>query len=68
MTSDGTKVPLGLGQGSTENAALCASLLQGVLGCGLKLEDKVVFIMQRAESTPVEKVPSTAAESLPTDH
>jgi putative transposase len=45
ITSDGTKVPLGLSQGSTENAALCTSLLQGLLSRGLKVEDKLLCII-----------------------
>jgi putative transposase len=45
ITSDGTKVPLGLAQGSTENAALCTSLLQGFLSRGLRVEDRVLCII-----------------------
>lgn len=45
ITSDGTKVPLGLALGSTENAALCTSLLQGLLSRGLKIEDRVLCII-----------------------
>jgi transposase-like protein len=45
ITSDGTKVPLGLVQGSTENAALCTSLLQGFLSRGLRVEDKLLCII-----------------------
>jgi putative transposase len=45
ITSDGTKVPLGLAQGSTENAALCTSLLQGLLSRGLKVEDKLLCVI-----------------------
>ena len=45
ITNDGTKVPLGLTQGSTENAALCTSLLQGLLSRGLKVEDKLLCII-----------------------
>jgi putative transposase len=45
ITRDGTKVPLGLAQGSTENAALCTSLLQGFLERGLKVENKILCII-----------------------
>jgi putative transposase len=45
ITSDGTKVPLGLAQGSTENGALCTSLLQGLLSRGLRVEDKLLCII-----------------------
>lgn len=45
ITSEGTKVPLGLALGSTENAALCTSLLQGLLSRGLRVEDKLLCII-----------------------
>jgi putative transposase len=45
ITVDGTKVPLGLVQGSTENAALCTSLLQGLLTRGLKIEGKILCVI-----------------------
>jgi transposase-like protein len=45
ITTDGSKVPLGLVQGSTENAALCTSLFQGLLGRGLKVEDKLLCVI-----------------------
>ena len=37
ITEDGTKVPLGLRLGSTENAPLCTSLLQDLLERGLRI-------------------------------
>ena len=45
ITEDGTKEPLGLWQGSTENAALCTSLLQDLLGHGLKLEGRILCVI-----------------------
>jgi putative transposase len=42
---DGKKVPVGLWQGSTENAALCTSLLQDLIGRGLKVEGKVLCVI-----------------------
>ncbi len=45
ISEDGTKTPLGLWQGSTENAVLCTSLLQDLLGRGLKLEGKVLCVI-----------------------
>lgn len=42
---DGTKEPLGLWQGSTENAALCTSLLQDLLGRGLKLDGRILCVI-----------------------
>ena len=45
ITEDGTKTTLGLWQGSTENAALCTSLLQDLISRGLKLDGKILCII-----------------------
>lgn len=45
VSVDGTKIPLGLAQGSTENAAICTSLLQDLLSRGLKVEDKILSVI-----------------------
>jgi putative transposase len=45
ILSDGRKVVLGLWQGSTENAALCTSLLQDLLERGLKINGKVLCVI-----------------------
>jgi putative transposase len=45
ISADGSKVPLGLAQGSTENAALCTTLLQGLVSRGLKVEDRILCII-----------------------
>lgn len=45
ITVDGSKVPLGLVQGSTENAALCTTLLQSLLDRGLRIEGKVLAVI-----------------------
>ncbi len=45
ILADGTKVPLGLWQGSTENAAVCTSLLQDVLSRGLRIEGRVLCVI-----------------------
>jgi transposase-like protein len=45
ISEDGSKTTLGLWQGSTENAALCTSLLQDLIGRGLKLDGKVLCII-----------------------
>jgi putative transposase len=42
---EGTKTTLGLWQGSTENAALCTSLLQDLIRRGLKLDGKVLCVI-----------------------
>jgi transposase-like protein len=45
ISRDGCKVPLGLWQGSTENAALCISLLQDLLGRGLRVEGGLLCVI-----------------------
>lgn len=45
ITRDGTKVPLGLWLGSTENAALCTSMLQDLLSRGLRIEDRILCVI-----------------------
>jgi len=42
---DGKKVPLGLWLGSTENAAICTSLLQNLLERGLRIEGRVLCVV-----------------------
>ena len=42
ITEDGTKEPLGLWQGSTENAAVCTSLLQDLISRGLKVDGRIL--------------------------
>jgi transposase-like protein len=43
--TDGTKTPLGLWQGSTENAALCTALLQDLIGRGLKVDGRILCVV-----------------------
>lgn len=45
ILSDGRKVVLGLWQGSTENAALCTSLLNDLIARGLKVEGRVLCVI-----------------------
>lgn len=45
ITADGTKVPLGLRLGSTENTALCTSLLQDLLDRGLRIDGRVLCVV-----------------------
>src|SRR5437870_11371687 len=45
VTRDGTKVPLGLRLGSTENAVVCADLLQDLLARGLTLDGRVLYVI-----------------------
>jgi transposase-like protein len=45
ITRDGTKVPLGLRLGSTENAVVCTDLLQDLLARGLTLAGRVLCVI-----------------------
>jgi transposase-like protein len=45
ITVGGTKVPLGLVQGSTENATLCTTLLQDLLARGLKVNERILCVI-----------------------
>jgi putative transposase len=45
LTADGTKVPLGLWQGSTENAALGVALLNDLVERGLRIEGRLLFVI-----------------------
>lgn len=45
VTLDGTKVPLGLWQGSTENTTLCVALLQNLVERGLKFDQKILCVI-----------------------
>ncbi len=45
ITVGGEKVPLGLWQGSTENATVCTALLQDLLERGLRIEAKILCVI-----------------------
>ena len=45
VTTEGTKVPLGLHQGSTENATVCTTLVNKLLERGLKIEDPILCVI-----------------------
>lgn len=45
VTNDGTKVPLGLALGSTENAVVATDLLQDLVSRGLRVEQPVLFVI-----------------------
>jgi len=45
VTSDGTKVPLGVWSGSTENAVLTTALLQNLLERGLRVDAPMLFVI-----------------------
>jgi putative transposase len=45
ITAEGTKVPLGLWQGTTENAATCTALLQDLLARRLRIEGRTLCLI-----------------------
>jgi putative transposase len=45
VTDDGTKVPLGVVEGSTENAAVCGRLVADLVDRGLDAEHGVLFVV-----------------------
>ena len=45
LAEDGSKVPLGLWHGSTENSAVCTALLQDLLKRGLAIEGRVLCVI-----------------------
>jgi len=45
LAEDGSKVPLGLWHGSTENSAVCVALLQDLLKRGLRLEGRLLCVI-----------------------
>lgn len=45
VTTDGTKVPLGLWSGSTENHVVAGELVQGLLDRGLRVEGPMLFVI-----------------------
>jgi len=51
VTIDGTKVPLGLALGSTENHVVATDLLQGLLTRGLRVEDRLLFVIDGGKGT-----------------
>jgi transposase-like protein len=45
VTADGTKEPLGVWSGSTENSAVATALLQNIVERGLRVEHDVLFVI-----------------------
>jgi transposase-like protein len=45
VTPDGTKIPLGLWQGSTENSTICTELLQDLTSRGLKVDESLLCVI-----------------------
>ncbi len=50
VTTTGEKVPVGLWQGSTENAALCTSLLQDRISRGLRFQDRLLCAIDESRA------------------
>ena len=51
VTIDGTKVPLGLALGSTENHVVATELLQNLLTRGLVVDDRLLFVIDGGKGT-----------------
>lgn len=45
VTTDGTKVPLGLWAGSTENSVVATALLQNLIERGLRVDESMLFVV-----------------------
>lgn len=45
IDAEGKKLPLGIWQGSTENAAVCTSLLQDLIARGLRIEERILCVI-----------------------
>ncbi len=50
ITSEGVKIPLGLWEGSTENAALATALLSDLVERGLDTEQGVLCVLDGAKA------------------
>jgi putative transposase len=50
VTADGTKVPLGVVEGTTENTAVCTRLVTGLRDRGLDTEHGVLFVLDGAKA------------------
>ena len=50
ITTDGTKVPLSLREGSTENATVVTALLSDLADRGLALSDEVLYVLDGAKA------------------
>ncbi|MGH2946506.1 MAG: transposase [Solirubrobacteraceae bacterium] len=50
ITADGTKVPLSLREGSTENATVATALLSDLVDRGLRLHEQQLFVLDGAKA------------------
>ena len=52
ITIDGTKVPLGIWLGSTENSRMCTAMLQDLLERGLRVDESILWRSGRRQRHP----------------
>jgi len=66
VTADGTKVPLGVVEGSTENATVVRGLIAGLRDRGLDASEGILFVLDGAKALArqLDKVNPDAAGSL----
>ena len=50
ITTDGTKIPLSLREGSTENATVATALLSELVDRGLRLGEQQLFVLDGAKA------------------
>ena len=50
ITTEGVKIPLGLREGSSENATLARTLLADLVDCGLDPEQAILFVVDGAKA------------------
>jgi len=50
ITTDGAKIPLGLWEGSTENAAVATALISNLVDRGLDVEQGVLYVLDGAKA------------------
>ena len=51
ITIDGTKVPLGIWLGSTENSQVCTAMLQDLLERGLRIDESILCVVDGGKGT-----------------
>ena len=62
ITIDGTKVPLGIWLGSTENSRVCTAMLQNLLERGLRIDESILCVVDGGKG--VHRLPSSISRSL----
>ena len=64
ITTEGVKVPLGLWEGSTENAAVARSLLSDLVDRGLDTEQGILFAIAGAKA-PAKAIRQVFGQAAP---